>query len=103
MSRGKNGMIGVIALAASLALAPFAGAADRQTIYDLSGPGPGRIYFVYPGPDSTRVYNCNPGESQVTIGRQLPGGNQMVIQGPGRRDSFAAGLAVDGNEGGEDE
>ena len=93
----KGQTLAVALLLLSLASPVLAG----KLVYDLSGPGGGRIYEVKRDGDTTTVYGLTPGTADVTLGIRTGNGDRMVIGPPGhRQDEFAKGLAV---EPGDDE
>ena len=74
-----------------------------QLVYDLSGPGGGRIYQVERQGDTTTVYGLTPGTPTVTLGIKTGNGDRIVIGPPGRQDEFAKGLAIEPGESEDDE
>ena len=91
-------------LTAGLLLSLSSPSLAGQLVYDLSGPGGGRIYQVERDGDTTKVFGLTPGSADVTIGKNLGGGNSLIVSPPGRQDEFAKGLAVElGDDEGDGE
>ena len=86
------------AITAALALSLSSPSLAGQLVFDLSGPGGGRIYQVERDGDTTKVFGLTPGTADVTLGIRTGNGDRIVIGPPGhRQDEFAKGLAVEGD------
>ena len=90
-----------LAITAALLLSLTSPVLAGQLVFDLSGPGGGRIYQVErDGSGTTKVFGLTPGTADVTLGIRTGNGDRIVIGPPGRQDDFAKGLAI---EPGDDE